>query len=551
MHREWTSYFEPTHYRAIRPAVQGGIEQERHPIVIVGGGAVGLCVALGLARHRVRSVVIEADDTVCTGSRAVCISRRSLEILAGFGVAQAFTDLGLAWTGGRSYYREREVFQLAMPHNADQKFPPMLNLQQCFTEKFLVDAATRHRDLIEIRWQSRVTAIAQAVDSVRIEIATDDGAYAMNAAWVVACDGARSQVRKALDLRLQGTQYEGAYVIVDIELKSDYPAERRAWFDPPSNPGSTLLMHKQPLDIWRLDYQLRDDENPDDAIKPENVIPRITSHLRMIGEREDWKLVWISLYRANALTLESYRHGHVLFAGDAAHLVPIFGVRGLNSGIEDANNLAWKLASVVKAQASAKLLDSYSSERVFAARENLRYASKSTEFMAPPTRGFGLMRDAVLALAADHPWLRSLLNPRQTSAIGFPDSTLNGPEQGHWVGGPRPGDPLPECRVTSIFEGQTTHGFVSELVAAGFTMLHFCTVVDDRPATHWLAWHRIPRQDPMSVRAFEMFDAAPTAYYLVRPDGHVLARWRDVGLHEIEALLATTMGGSDDGPRSR
>jgi 3-(3-hydroxy-phenyl)propionate hydroxylase len=375
-----------------------------------------------------------------------------------------------------------------------------------------------------------------------------------SAALVRHCDGAHSFVRRALGLRMQGTQYEGSYVIVDIELKSDYPTERRAWFDPPSNPGSTLLMHKQPLDIWRLDYQLREGEDPEEAIKPENVIPRVASHLRMIDERDDWKLAWISMYRASALTLDSYRHGRVLFAGDAAHLVPIFGVRGLNSGIEDTHNLAWKLAAVVKGRAGPGLLDSYSEERVYAAQENLRYATKSTEFMAPPSHAFSLMREAVLSLAPKHPWLQSLINPRQTGAIGFPRSPLNGPQQGAWRAGPRPGDPLPESPLL-VNEGNGSHpGFLSDLLGPEFTMLQFCDPgrgeVHPEAAGTGLTWRTIARQDPTasavdaSGRAFELYDADPGAFYLVRPDGHLLARWRTLQPGEIAGVLATAMGAS-------
>jgi 3-(3-hydroxy-phenyl)propionate hydroxylase len=232
-----------------------------------------------------------------------------------------------------------------------------------------------------------------------------------------------------------GTQYEGSYVIVDIELKSDYPTERRAVRS--AVESGVHVAHARSPRHRRLTISCaKEDPRRRSARKRD---PAVASHLRMIGERDDWKLVWISMYRANALTLDSYRHGRVLFAGDAAHLLPIFGVRGLNSGIEDAHNLAWKLAGVAKRGARAGLLDSYSEERVYAARENLRYATKSTEFMAPPSHAFSLMREAVLSLAPRHPWLRSLINPRQTGAIGFPRSPLNGPEQGTWRPDRRPG----------------------------------------------------------------------------------------------------------------
>ncbi|MFP3533892.1 FAD-dependent monooxygenase, partial [Burkholderia sp. SIMBA_042] len=203
-------------------------------------------------------------------------------------------------------------------------------------------------------------------DGVRVDIDTPLGGYALDADWIVASDGGRITVREALGLSLQGTSYEGRYVIVDIALDSDRPTERLAYFDPPSNPGSTVLVHKQPDNVWRIDYQLRDDEDPEAAVKPENVIPRVQNLLDMMGERGAWSPIWITIYKANALTLERYRHGRVLFCGDAAHLVPIFGVRGANSGIDDADNVAWKLAYVIRGLASDALLDSYSDERVFA-----------------------------------------------------------------------------------------------------------------------------------------------------------------------------------------
>src|SRR5512146_1890489 len=354
------------HFQARLPTLCSRIEDQHHAVVIVGGGIVGLATALALARYGVPSVVLEADDTVCVGSRAICLSRRSLEILMRYGAAKRFLETGLPWVGGRSFYRDEEVLRFSMPHDADQRLPPMINIQQYYIEDFLLEAA-ESSGLVEVRWQSRVSGIRAGASGVRLSIDTPLGSYQLDAEWVVGCDGARSAVREAAGLRLRGMTYEGRYVIVDIALKSSRQTERLAWFDPPSNPGSTILMHRQPGDVWRVDYQLRDEDDPQAAVLPQNVIPRVASHLRMIGERDDWAPIWISLYRANALTLETYRAGRLLLAGDAAHLVPIFGVRGANSGFEDADNLAWKLALVIRGAAREDLLDSYSAERVQAA----------------------------------------------------------------------------------------------------------------------------------------------------------------------------------------
>ena len=395
-------------------------------MAIVGGGPVGMTLALALARQSVRSVLIEADDSVCTGSRAICISRRSLEIFKRLGVVDGFLQKGLPWTGGRSFYRDTEVFRFAMHQDDEQSLPPMINIAQYQIEQLLLDEVEQHADLIDIRWQTRVTGIEQKpAGGATLTLQTGDTHWTLQADWVVACDGGRSTIRDALGLKLTGTTYEGRYVIVDIELDSARATERLAYFDPPSNPGSTVLVHKQPDNVWRIDYQLRDDEDPDAAVQPENVMPRVQSVLDSMGETGAWSPIWITVYKANALTLERYRHGSVLFAGDAAHLVPIFGVRGANSGIDDADNLGWKLGCVVNGTASPRLLDSYSDERVFAARENLGYGMKSTEFMAPPSFAFDLMRTAVLGLAGRHEAVRPLINPRQTHAIAYLESPLN------------------------------------------------------------------------------------------------------------------------------
>jgi 3-(3-hydroxy-phenyl)propionate hydroxylase len=481
---------------------------------------------------------------VSYGSRAACISRRSLEIFDRLGVAKPVLEEALPWTAGTSYFRDVPVYRLQMPMDDNQRFAPMVNLEQCMCEQVLVDRAEALADRIDIHWQTKLTGLTRDDDGVELALETPQAPYRLRADWLVACDGARSAVRQALGLRFSGSTYDGTYIIVDIYLKSDYPTERRAWFDPPTNPGSTILMHKQPRDIWRVDYQLRDDEDPEEAVKPENVLPRVRSHLEWIGERDDWMPVWISAYRANCLTLDSYHHGRVLFAGDAAHLVPIFGVRGMNSGVDDTHNLAWKLAWVVRGHSPETLLDSYSTERVFAARENIRHASKSTEFMAPPSKAFLLMREATLGLATKDPFFATLINPRQTSAITFADSPLNAADSDAFASGPVPGAVLPECPV----ETATGSRYVTELLGPGYTAL--CLTGDDpRPALGelgglplsvvWIAPREAAGADARDAtgRFFPLYGAAPTACYLVRPDGHVAGRWRDARAESIRRAV--------------
>jgi 3-(3-hydroxy-phenyl)propionate hydroxylase len=540
--------FTGSRYPARIPPLNGRTEARRHPVAIVGGGPVGLVAALGLARQGIASVLIEADDSVCSGSRAICISRRSLEIIERLGAVEAFLEKGLPWTGGRSFYRDTEVLHFTMPQDENQKLPPMINLAQYHIEQFLLDAAMKQPDLIDIRWQTRVTAMADKGSGVTLQMDTPDGAYALEADWLLACDGGRSTIREALGLQLQGASYEGRYVIVDILLASQRPTERLAYFDPPCNPGSTVLVHKQPDHVWRIDYQVRDGEDPEEAVKPENVLPRVQSLLDMMGERGPWAPVWITIYKANALTLERYRHGRVLFAGDAAHLVPIFGVRGANSGIDDADNAAWKLAYVIRGLADDGLLDSYSSERVAAAHENLSYGTKSTEFMAPPSFAFALMRTAVLSLAARHEDVRSLINPRQSAAIRYTASPLNAPQAGNerWRAGPAPGAVLPECPVKALRDGCESDAHLTDFIGPGFSALCFshdgrldqgverCAAAMQEKGLQ-LQLLRLTRvragEGPglsardHTGRLFDLYGAAPGSVYLVRPDGHVIGRW--------------------------
>ena len=550
--------FSPQKHLAHHPGTLVERDAQRHPVVIVGGGIAGLTSALALAANGVRSVVLEADDTVCIGSRAICLSRRSLEILARLGALEPFLSTGLPWMGGRSFYGNAEVLRFSMPNDENQRLPPMINIQQYYIEQFLLDAVER-TGLVDIRWQARAKAILPSPDRVRVEVEMPSGAYALDAEWVLGCDGARSLVRQATGLVLEGTSYEGRYVIVDVALRSDRPTERLAWFDPPSNPGSTILMHRQPGDVWRIDYQLRDDEDPDRAVLPENVIPRVASHLRMIGERDDWAPIWISLYKANALTLKTYRMGRLLLVGDAAHLVPIFGVRGANSAFEDADNLAWKLALVIRGVAAHGLLDSYSLERVHAARENLDQGMRSTEFMSPPSFGFRVMRTAVLGLAVDDVFVRPLINPRQTRAIEYPDSSLNGPSVGVFEHGPAPGSVALECPVTSSgAQCRTPVASLTELVPPRFTALCFTqsgelaadwqtlslelerrgvsfttvAIARERPAhyAHATAWDH-------TGRAFPLYGAKSGTVYLLRPDGYVAARWQQVSPDEVHQAV--------------
>ena len=509
------------------------------PVLIAGGGPVGLTLAALLASFGIRSVVIENDPSYCTGSRAICMSRRSQEILGWVGADKPLVEKGLSWVGGRSYYKDTEVLHFQMPSEPTQRFSPMVNIQQYFVEEYAHEAAKNYGDLVDVRWNCKVNAVRQQQDFNEVDVIDANGkTQTIRADWLVACDGGRSTVREQLGLQLQGMQYDGKYVIVDIRQKTQRTVERLAWFDPPSNSGSTILMHRQPEDVWRIDYQIRDDEDPVEAIKPENVLPRVQSHLSMIGEDEPWEPLWISIYNAKCLSLEKYRHERVLFAGDAAHLVPIFGVRGLNSGLDDAGNLAWKLARVLQGTAPDSLLDTYSTERVHAAHENMAYGAKSTEFMAPPNFAFKLMREATLRLALADEKVRSLINPRQSTPIQYVGSPLNVLDTDTWINDlSAPGMAAPEVLLEdgTHLTQQFGNSFVCIMlgepvdklkqVELAQNSIKICSCSGNKYAGH---------------SQFGLSNSNESALILVRPDGYVMGRWKGADIAPLLAAMKQT-----------
>ncbi len=281
-------YFHYPHFPARHvPELDGSAV--RYPVVIVGAGPIGMTASLVLARYGIRSVLLDRKDTFNDGSRALCIARPSMHILERIGAVAPFLDKALGWRFGRSYYRGEQIFRLEMPHPPGEKYLPMYNLQQQYIEQYLHDAVAAC-DLVDMRWQSELTGIECGNDGVSLNIASPAGDYRLDADYVLAADGARSPVRTQLGLRMKGDNYEGKYVIADIRMDHDFPTERRAFFEPSGNPGGTVLIHKQPENIWRVDYQLREGESEEAALLEENIRARVGAILGDIGHtnRGSW-----------------------------------------------------------------------------------------------------------------------------------------------------------------------------------------------------------------------------------------------------------------------
>ncbi|MFN3735148.1 FAD-dependent monooxygenase [Comamonas testosteroni] len=534
--------------------------EQNHPIVIVGTGPVGLTTALEIARHGQRCVVLESELQVSEGSRAIVFTRRSMEILQQVGVAQRVTETGLPWCYGNSIYRGQRVFRMENARADDDRFFPMINLQQQYLEEYLVDAVQAN-PLIELRWGNRVNKVEQKGEQAWLEVDTPEGCYELRADWLVACDGARSGIRTGMNLLMEGASYEGRFVIADIRIDLPLPTERLAFFDPAWNPGNTILMHREPHGIWRVDYQLPAGEDPEDALRPESLKARIDAQLEMIGfGGTPWEMDWSSVYSARALTLPEYVHGRVIFAGDAAHMLPIFGVRGANTGFQDAQGLGWRLALVAKGVASAALLQSYSSERVGAAREIVEEAGKSTRFMAPPSRGFRMLRDAVLSLSLSQSFVGPLYHWRTSRPHEYGNSPLNSMGDDNLLFKAGPGHGAPPLNVRFAPDS-----YLLDHLGGGFDLLYFTS--GKATAAQLQAVVAGVRARGVAVRLVAVSSHAASAIegadlvlddsegrcrarygvmadgaaYLLRPDQHVCARWMALDANRLQAAFKAAL----------
>ncbi|WP_092807579.1 FAD-dependent monooxygenase [Rhodococcus globerulus] len=463
-----STYFHPKKYAA-EDFASLAPSADALPVVIVGAGPVGMGVAMGLAQRGIPVTILEAADQVSFGSRAICVSRHSLEVAERLGFGAELEDIVLPWVGGRSYYRDQEVLHFRMASADHDARGPMVNVSQSEFEQIMTDKLLAH-PLVNFHWSSSIAGIGAGDDEVTLTVDTAFGTRELRAAWVVAADGGRSKMRELSGIRLQGNSYEGNYVIADIHWESELPAERLVWFDAPSNPGSTIIMHRQPRDIWRIDYQLDASDDPEAETQEDRIRDRITRHLEWLQSDIPWTLEWFGFYRAHALALEDFTHGRVLFAGDAAHLVPIFGVRGLNSGMEDAETLVWQLASVINGASDTAILDAYSTERRSAWQQNVDNAGKSTLIMSPGSHGHRTTRDAVLELATTRGEFAHLINPRQSSATHAHLSPLTWPTT-PGTQGVLPGDPLEDRIVAVSADGSGTS--LNRLRGTGFGVLAF------------------------------------------------------------------------------
>lgn len=529
-------YFNWEEFPLITPEQIKAAGKANSPVIVIGAGPVGLAIALGLSQHNVPCVILERRTAISNGSRALAMTRRSLQILDHLGVGKAVMKKAMPWSEGWTYYGKEMVHYMNIAPPPNEKHG-QTNLQQCWMEQLLLDEIGK-TPLIEVRYGHEVASLTPEANGVTLQVQTAAGNYTAHADYLVAADGPRSATRRQLNLEYEGTSYTQQFVINDIICKLPLPAGRRLFFNPPYLPGKAVLMHGAPFDMWRLDFQLLDGQDADEEMQPEKVHARIQAHFEMMGlGKVDYDLILTSIYRTNALSLPTYNKGRVLFAGDAAHQVPIFGGRGVNHGYADAHNLSWKLASVVKGRSAPGLLDTYTQERRGAVMDTLAELTKTTLFITTPSPGISLMREAVLSLSITEKFLNNLFDPYASPPYEYTDSPLNATPAGDTQFaqkvdvGAIPPDGIINARGERLYDQ----------LGPWFSALVFA---DDAHAADALA-DALKAVDPLArvlvlspqADIAKHYDARPGTVYLLRPDQRVAARWRHVEPNTVAQAL--------------
>ncbi len=503
---------------------------EQKPIVIVGAGPVGLALALDLGRRGLPVTVLSKLDFIAAGSKAICFSKRSLDIFDRLGVGDRILDKSVTWNVGKVFWGgdTEPVYQFDMLPVKNQKRPGFINIQQYYVEAFLLEAVEALPN-VEIRWGHAVTDVTPAADHTRVSVEAPAGTYAIDATWLIACDGSRSTVRTALGLDFDGRIFEDNFLIADIRMTQDRPSERWFWFDPPFNPGQSALMHKQPDDVWRLDFQIGWNIDRQAAVKPENVERYVRA---MLGDDLQFSEEWYSVYTFQCRRMARFVHGHTIFAGDSAHLVSPFGARGCNGGLADIDNLAWKLELILKGEADESLLETYNTEAILTADENILNSTRSTDFLTPKTAASRAFRDAVLELARDHAFAQPMVNSgRLSTAVSYPDSPLSTPDADTWDSGIAPGTPAVDAPLAD--------GWLLDRLGGSFVLLANGWTGPVPADVTLLDLAAIPGSE--LARSRYGLDAGGAV--LVRPDQYVAARWKTPTGEAISTALARAKGG--------
>jgi 3-(3-hydroxy-phenyl)propionate hydroxylase len=536
------------------PEIRDG-KPGHYPVVVVGAGPAGMAAATDMAQLGHPVLLLDDDETVSIGSRGLCYARRAIEVLDRLGCGDPVADKGVSWDVGRTYRVEEEVFNFNLTPEPGFERPGMVNLQQYYLEQYQI---TRLQALpnAEIRFRNEVVKVTPGDKTSTVEVKTPDGNYELTCDWLIVADGARSPVRHMLGLDMEGVVFKDRFLIADVTMDEvDFPIERRFWFDPVFHPNQSVLLHAQADGVWRIDFQLGWDADPVEEVKPENVRPRIE---QMLGPDIGFELEWVSIYTFQCRRMADFRQGNILFVGDSAHQVSPFGARGANSGLQDTDNLCWKLDLVMRGQAPDALLDTYSDERVFAADENLLNSTRSTDFITPKSAVSKQFRNAVLDMARSQPFARKLVNSGRLSVPAFlTESRLNTAERDAFGGNMVPGAPMDDAPVNGSewllrhvgnqFKVMVYADDASQLDASVVAELQ-SLAKDEVPTVALVVAAK--GQAPAGLATIidsqglvrSRYDLQAGSTYVLRPDQHVTARMRAFDAAAVHAAVRRACG---------
>lgn len=518
-------------YAYVQSEAQRNGTLQRVPVVIIGAGPIGLTQALDFAYRGIPTIILDDNNTVSIGSRAVCYAKRPLEIWDRLGVGEDFARAGVQWKVGKVFFRNELAYSFDLLPESDHKMPAMVNYQQYYLEERLVQACMES-PLVDLRWKHQVLSLAQHDDHAVLTIETPDGVFKLAADWVVAADGANSDTRRMVGADFKGQFFQDRFLIADVVMKAEFPIERWFWFDPPFHPGQSVLLHKECDNVWRIDFQLGWDADPAEEKKPEKVIPRIQA---MLGPDVEFELEWVSVYQFACRRIDQFRHGRVIFTGDAAHQVSPFGARGANTGVQDCDNLGWKLKAVLDGDAPVALLDTYHEERAFAADDNIGHSTRATDFITPKSRTSLRLRNAVLELARTEAFARPLVNSgRLSTPTPYANSSLNTPDRDVFVGAMKPGTPCADAPI----QRQGQDAWLLNQLGRGFVLLSWGPAQPIQIGGVQVSVLEVGRdiQDSRGLMA-QRYDAREGTVYLIRPDQHVAARWREFDVKQVESAV--------------
>jgi len=527
-----------------KSADQEAQQPVHHPVIIIGAGPCGMAAALDLAKQGQASIILDDNNTVSVGSRAICFSKRTLEIMDRYGCAQPMVEKGVTWQKGKVFFKQEQVYEFDLLPESGHKLPAFINLQQYYFEEYMVNQIAKE-PLIDLRWMHKLVELDSSAEGNQLKVETEDGVYALSCDYLLVADGANSKIRTELGLESKGQVFQDRFLIADVVMKADFPTERWFWFDPEFHPNQSVLLHKQADDVWRIDFQLGWDADPEEEKQEAKIRPRIEA---MLGKDVEFELEWASVYTFQCRKMDDFIHNRVIFMGDAAHQVSPFGARGANGGVQSVENLAWKLARVLKGQAPATLIDSYNEERQHGAAENILNSTRATDFITPKNDISRVFRDETLRLAKHYPFARSLVNSgRLSMPCDYQHSSLITKSSALNTGfdaGIAPGFVCLDAPIRINGED----GWLLEQLGNRFVLLYngegidndeikaLSSISDDLTL---LDSRELEDKEGMLAERYRMSGGHG---YLIRPDQYVAAKFKQLSCEQVNSALQCALG---------